>query len=143
MSRRLSLLHLCKTPRHVANIYLSPEQVLEIARAAQAEGCQEALFTLGDKPELRYKAAREALSDLGCKSTLEYVEKMAKLVLRETDLLPHLNPGVLGLEDYRRLRAVSPSMGLMRLKIGAGPTESWTPAVHRPPASSSTRRVMV
>ena len=108
--------HYCtyaKTPRHVTNIYLSPEQVLEIARAAQAEGCQEALFTLGDKPELRYKAAREALSDLGCKSTLEYVEKMAKLVLRETDLLPHLNPGVLRLEDYRRLRAVSPSMGLM------------------------------
>jgi FO synthase len=101
------------TPRHVEDVYLPPDQVLTIARAAQAAGCQEALFTLGDKPEYRYRAARDALSDLGCTSAVEYLKQMAELVLRETDLLPHLNPGILTLDDYRSLRAVAPSMGLM------------------------------
>ena len=108
--------HYCtfaKTPRRVKDAYLSPEQVLVIARAAEAKGCREALFTLGDKPEIRYRAAREALRDLGCESTLEYLANMAELVMQETDLLPHLNPGVLTLDDYRSLRPVSPSMGLM------------------------------
>ena len=108
--------HYCtyaKTPRHVKDVYLSPEQILGIAREAQSKGCREALFTLGDKPELRYRAAREALRDLGCESTLEYLAEMAELVLQETDLLPHLNPGVMTLDDYRCLRSVSPSMGLM------------------------------
>ncbi len=108
--------HYCtyaKTPRHVKDVYLSPEQVLGIAREAQSKGCREALFTLGDKPELRYRAAREALRELGCESTLQYLAEMAELVLRETDLLPHLNPGVLTLDDYKCLRSVSPSMGIM------------------------------
>jgi len=108
--------HYCtyaKTPRRLDNIYLSPEQVLAIARAGQAAGCHEALFTLGDKPELRYRAAREALAALGYQSTIDYVFAMAALVLRETGLLPHLNPGVLAPADYRRLRSVAPSMGLM------------------------------
>src|SRR5690606_37668105 len=73
----------------------------------------EALFTLGDKPELRYRAAREALAALGHDSTVSYLEAMAKLVLEETGLLPHLNPGVLDADEYRRLRAVAPSMGIM------------------------------
>jgi FO synthase len=108
--------HYCtyaKTPRHLQQVYLAPEQVLDIARAGKKAGCREALFTLGDKPELRYKAAREALAELGCSSTIDYLERMAKLVLEETGLLPHLNPGVLTLEDYQRLRHVSPSMGIM------------------------------
>ncbi len=108
--------HYCtfaKTPRHVEGIYLRPDQVLAIARAAQAKGCREALFTLGDKPELRYRAAREALRELGCESTLHYLATVAELVLKETGLLPHLNPGILTLEEYRNLRAVAPSMGLM------------------------------
>ena len=108
--------HYCtfaKTPRHLTSAYLSPDQVLEIARAGQAQGCKEALFTLGDKPELRYRAARDALAGLGHDSTLDYLKSMAELVLRETGLLPHLNPGILTLDDYRSLRAAAPSMGLM------------------------------
>jgi FO synthase len=87
--------------------------VLDIARAGQRAGCREALFTLGDKPELRYSAAREALADLGHKTTLDYLEEMAQLVLHETGLLPHLNVGIMSLSDYFRFRAVAPSMGLM------------------------------
>lgn len=108
--------HYCtyaKTPRRLATAYLSPEQVLAIAHAGRDAGCHEALFTLGDKPELRYRVAREALAKLGYDSTLDYLAAMAELVRRETGLLPHLNPGVLGVDDYRRLRAVAPSMGIM------------------------------
>jgi FO synthase len=108
--------HYCtyaKTPKRIQQPYLAPEQVLEIARAGKARGCKEALFTLGDKPELRYQAAREALDELGYRSTVEYLRAMAELVLSETGLLPHLNPGVLTLEDYRLLRPVAPSMGIM------------------------------
>jgi FO synthase len=101
------------TPRYLQQMFLSPNQVLEIARAGEKSGCREALFTLGDKPELRYRAAREALRALGCDSTLEYVSKMAELVLKETSLLPHLNPGVLTLADYHDLRPFAASMGLM------------------------------
>ena len=108
--------HYCtyaKTPSRLDKIYLLPADVLKIAEAGKAAGCREALFTLGDKPELRYRAAREALASLGCETTLEYVKKMAQLVLEETGLLPHLNPGVLRREDYEALREVSPSMGIM------------------------------
>jgi FO synthase len=108
--------HYCtyaKTPKRVGQVYLSSEQVLTIARAGQAAGCREALFTLGDKPELRYKAARDALADMGYDSTIHYLNEMAALVLQETGLLPHLNPGVLTRTDYENLRQVSPSMGIM------------------------------
>ena len=108
--------HYCtyaKTPKRIRQAYLSPDAVLSIARAGAAQGCREALFTLGDKPELRYRAAREALAALGHETTIGYVRAMAELVLRETGLLPHLNPGVLTAEDYRVLRPVAPSMGLM------------------------------
>lgn len=93
--------------------YLSPDDVLAIARAGAAAGCKEALFTLGDQPEARYRAAREALAALGYASTLEYLEAMARLVLKETGLLPHLNPGVADEAWLRRLRAVSVSQGMM------------------------------
>ena len=108
--------HYCtfaKAPRHLSSAYLSPDQVLAIARAGQAADCKEALFTLGDKPEERYSAARDALKAANATSTLDYLQRMAKRVLDETGLLPHLNPGVLELEDFRRLRPVSVSMGLM------------------------------
>lgn len=108
--------HYCtyaKTPKRIAQVYLSPEQVLAIARAGKAQGCREALFTLGDKPELRYKAARDELARLGYATTLEYVAAMAKLVREETGLLPHLNPGVLTAADYAMLRPTAPSMGIM------------------------------
>src|SRR5690606_241196 len=84
-----------KTPKRVRSAYLSPDEVLEIVRAGERAGCREALFTLGDKPELRYAAARDALARLGFSSTFAYLEAMCTLVLRETSLLPHVNAGVM------------------------------------------------
>ena len=108
--------HYCtfaKAPRSLASPYLSPEAALEIARAGQSAGCKEALFTLGDQPELRYSTARRALEARGLTTTLEYLEQVAGLVLRETGLLPHLNPGIMGRAELARLRRVSASMGIM------------------------------
>jgi len=92
---------------------MTPEEVLEVARAGEKLGCTEALFSLGDKPELLFSAMRETLRRLGYKSTLHYLEAMCELVLRETTLLPHPNPGLVSPEWIARLAAVSPSMGLM------------------------------
>jgi FO synthase len=89
------------------------EEVLQIARAGVTAGCTEALFTLGDKPELRYRVAREELSALGFGSTIEYLAHCARTVLDETGLLPHLNPGVMTREELELLRPVSASMGIM------------------------------
>ncbi len=108
--------HYCtfaETPSKLPSPYLLPEDVLALAEEGKAAGCKEALFTLGELPEARYAAAREALAALECETTLDYVFKMAQLVLDETGLLPHVNAGAIGLEDYRRLRPVAPSMGLM------------------------------
>ena len=92
---------------------MTPEQVLDVARAGEKMGCTEALFSLGDKPELAFPEMRETLRWLGYKSTLHYLEAMCELVLRETTLLPHPNPGLLSTEWVARLAKVSPSMGLM------------------------------
>jgi 7,8-didemethyl-8-hydroxy-5-deazariboflavin synthase CofG subunit len=92
---------------------MTPEEVLAIARAGEKLGCTEALFSLGDKPELLFPEMRETLRHLGYKSTLHYLEAMCELVLRETSLLPHPNAGLLSAEWIARLAAVSPSMGLM------------------------------
>jgi 7,8-didemethyl-8-hydroxy-5-deazariboflavin synthase CofG subunit len=92
---------------------MTPDEVLEVARAGEKLGCTEALFSLGDKPELLFPEMRETLRQLGYKSTLHYLEAMCELVLRETTLLPHPNPGLLSAEWIARLAAVSPSMGLM------------------------------
>ena len=108
--------HYCtfaKAPRKLTSAYLGPDEVLSIARAGLAADCKEALFTLGDKPEERYSAARAALEAANASSTLDYLQRMAKLVLDETGLLPHLNPGVMESADFERLRPVSVSMGLM------------------------------
>src|ERR1700683_3245491 len=100
-------------PRRGARAYLHKEEALAIARAGAAAGCREALFTLGDKPELRYRAAREELAALGHSSTLAYLATAAAALLEHTTLLPHLNPGVLVAGDFERLRPVSASMGMM------------------------------
>ena len=92
---------------------MAPEEVLRVARAGEQMGCTEALFSLGDKPELAFPEMRESLRHLGFNSTLHYLESMCELVLRETTLLPHPNPGLLSAEWIARLAAVSPSMGLM------------------------------
>jgi FO synthase len=93
--------------------YLSPDEVLAIARQGAALGCKEALFTLGDRPEDRWHQARAWLDEQGYEDTLSYVRAMAIGVLEETGLLPHLNPGVLTWSDFQRLKPVAPSMGMM------------------------------
>jgi len=108
--------HYCtfaKPPSRLKKPYLSPDRVLEIARAGAALGCREALFTLGDAPERRYPAAREALAALGFSRTVDYVEHVARLVRDQAGLLPHINAGILSAEDHARLRSVSASTGLM------------------------------
>src|SRR5881398_3436059 len=108
--------HYCtfaRPPRRGERAYLALDEVLEVARAGAAAGCKEALFTLGDKPELRYRAARDELAELGCATTLEYLARAAKAVLDDTGLLPHLNPGVMTKADLVALRPVAASMGLM------------------------------
>jgi len=119
----IPLTHLCrdvcgyctfaKSPRQVAKPYLAPDDVLAIARAGEKAGCREALFTLGDKPELRYAAARDALNELGFTTTVEYLESVCALVLKETSLLPHVNAGVMTEQEVARLRKVSVSQGIM------------------------------
>ncbi len=108
--------HYCtfaETPRAGHAAYLSANEILAIARAGEAAGCTEALFTLGDKPELRYRAAREALAALGHETTIGYLAEMCALVLRETTLLPHVNPGVMTRDEIATLRTVSASQGIM------------------------------
>src|SRR5690606_27685525 len=97
----------------MASPYLSIEQVLDIARQGAAANCKEALFTLGDKPELRYVAAREALDAMGYDSTISYLVDACKAVYEETGLIPHVNPALLTREDLDRLREVSISQGIM------------------------------
>ena len=116
-----------RPPRRGERAFMSDDEVLAIAHAGAAAGCTEALFTLGDKPELRYKVARAELAALGCETTLEYLGRVAKLVLDETGLLPHLNPGVMNRDELSALRPVSASMGIMletvadRLSAKGGP----------------------
>jgi FO synthase len=100
-------------PRRGETAYLGADEVLAIARAGAAAGCREALFTLGDKPELRYRVARDQLAGLGHATTLSYLAEMAALVQRETALLPHINAGVMTAEEIGALREVSVSQGLM------------------------------
>ena len=100
-------------PGRLDSPYLSPDEVLEIARQGARLGCKEALFTLGDRPEDRWSAARDWLDRSGYDDTLSYVRAMAIRVLEETGLLPHLNPGVLSWQDLQRLKPVAPSMGMM------------------------------
>lgn len=100
-------------PKRGQRAYLTRDEVLAIARAGAEAGCKEALFTLGDKPERRYKVAARELAELGHTTTLAYLAEMAELVLRETGLLPHVNPGIMTAEDLGLLRRVSVSQGIM------------------------------
>ena len=102
-----------RPPGRGERAYMPVEEVLEIARTGAAAGCTEALFTLGDKPELRYRVAREELASLGFASTIEYLAHCAGRVLEETGLLPHLNPGVMSRQELELLRPSSASMGIM------------------------------
>ena len=108
--------HYCtfvQSPKNTEPAFLAIEQMSDIARKGAKAGCHEALFTLGDKPELRYRVARDALRHLGHDTTLSYLAQAAKCVHEQTGLLPHLNPGVLDATDIVELRKVSASMGIM------------------------------
>lgn len=110
------LCHYCtfsRAPRQGQKAYLTPEEVLSIAREGQRAGCTEALFTLGEKPELRHGLARDELARLGYDSTLSYLTAMCDLVLKETGLLPHVNAGTMDRDEMAALRRVSVSQGLM------------------------------
>jgi len=119
----IPLTHLCRdvchyctfaqVPRKLKAPYLTPDEVLKIAQDGAKAGCKEALFTLGDKPELRYKAARDGLKELKQDSTLSYLRDMAQMVLDETGLFPHLNPGLMAADELAEMRKVSISMGIM------------------------------
>ena len=117
------LTHLCRdvchyctfarTPKKIDQAFMSVEQVLELCHQGARLGCQEALFTLGEKPELRYSAARNALERLGFADTLSYLRHVASRVLEETGLLPHINAGCMTAAEIASLREVSASMGIM------------------------------
>lgn len=117
------LTHLCRdvchyctfarVPRHIGQPFLSVDQVVALCEDGAKLGCQEALFTLGEKPELRYKVARESLAEMGFQTTIEYVTHCATRVLNETGLLPHINAGNLTRDEMLALREISPSMGIM------------------------------
>jgi FO synthase len=130
-----------RPPRRGERAYMSEDEVVAVARAGVAAGCREALFTLGDKPELRYRVARDELAALGCETTLEYLAKVCALVLEE-GLLPHVNAGVMSETDVRALREVSASQGLMlettadRLAERGGP--HWASPDKRPAARLAT-----
>jgi FO synthase len=119
----IPLTHLCRdvchyctfarTPKKIDRPYMSVEEVLELCHLGARLGCQEALFTLGEKPELRYSAARRALDELGFADTLSYVRHVASRVLAETGLLPHINAGCMTAAEIASLRTVSASMGIM------------------------------
>ncbi|CAN5745149.1 bifunctional FO biosynthesis protein CofGH [soil metagenome] len=100
-------------PQPGERAYLTPDEVLDIARAGADAGCKEALFTLGDKPEKRYSEARRELKELGFDNTIDYLIHCCRVVLEETGLLPHANPGVLSEDEVSTLRSVSVSQGIM------------------------------
>ena len=114
-----------KTPEQAGDtLYMTPEQVLDVAKAGQRLGCTEALFTLGERPELRYPEAKDWLTHRGFSTTLEYLAHVSRLVLEETTLLPHANPGTMSRREMEALLPYNPSMGLM--------LESTSPALHAP-----------
>jgi FO synthase len=108
--------HYCtfaRAPRRGERSFMTPDEVLAIARAGEAAGCREALFTLGDKPEARYRVAQRELAELGHQTTVSYLVEMAALVLEKTSLLPHLNSGIASTDEIAQMRRVSVSQGLM------------------------------
>ena len=138
--------HYCtfaKAPRRLPSAFISPDDVLDIARAGATAGCKEALFTLGDKPELRYAAARKALATLGFETTVDYLTHIAGRVLKETGLIPHINAGVLSEEDYRRLRPVAGSMGLMLESASERLCERSGPHFGSPDKAPATRMASI
>ena len=145
----IPLTHLCRdvctyctfreAPQQAKRIYMTPEEVLEVARAGQRAGCREALFVLGERPEQRYPEARNWLRSEGYGSSIEYLHKMCELVLSETDLYPHSNPGTMTRGELEALKEVNVSMGLMLENTSArlaGP--GWPPPARPQQTSRGT-----
>ena len=147
------LTHLCRDschyctfarpPRRGERCYMTPEEVLDVARKGDAAGCREALFTLGDKPELRYRRAADELRALGHDTTISYLREVASLVLAETNLLPHLNPGVMSAAEMAALRPVGASMGLMLEEKSGRLTERGGAHFGSPDKEPATRLAMI
>jgi len=123
--------------------FMAADEVLAIAREGSALGCKEALFTLGDRPEDRWPEARAWLDEAGYASTLEYLRAMSILVLEETGLLPHLNPGVMSWAEMARLKPVSPSMGMMLETTSRRLFETKGEAHHKSPDKDPAVRLRV
>lgn len=145
----IPLTHLCRdvchyctfatTPSKLDNPYMDLDAVIEVARNGAAVGCKEALFTLGEKPELRYRVAREWLADHGYSSTLDYLADAAQTVYSETGLLPHLNPGSMTPEEMATLRRISLSMGIMLESTSERLTEKGMPHYGSPDKDPKVR----
>lgn len=146
----IPLTHLCRdvchyctfarTPKKIDQPFMPVEDVLELCREGARMGCQEALFTLGEKPELRYSAARQALESMGFASTLDYVREVARRVLSETGLLPHINAGCMDADEIAGLRQVSASMGIMLESASPRLCEKGMPH-HGSPDKEPTKRL--
>ncbi len=135
--------HYCtfaQAPKKIAAPYLSIDQVLETVKQGAALGCKEALFTLGERPELRYSAAREALAALGHDSTLSYLAEVARAVFDQTGVLPHINAGCMDADEISLLRPVSASMGIMLESSSARLGEKGMPH-HGSPDKDPQRRL--
>ena len=134
--------HYCtfaRPPRRGERAFLTINEVLAIARAGAAAGCREALFTLGDKPELRYRVAREELAELGHATTASYLVEAARAVLGETGLLPHANPGILDDDELAAVRTVAPSQGIMLETASARLSERGMPHFGSPDKDPAVR----
>ena len=133
----IPLTHLCRdvchyctfaqAPRNLTKAFMTVDEVVAVARQGAEMGCKEALFTLGDQPEARYRVAREELERMGYASTLDYLRACAEAVFEQTGLIPHLNPGVMTLEQIQTLRSVSASMGIMVESLSDRLTEKGMP----------------
>ena len=129
-----------KAPARIESPYLTPDEVLAIARRGAAMGCHEVLFTLGEAPEERYTQAAAWLAEHGYADTVDYLVAMAQLVVEETGLLPHANPGALDEAQLRRLRRWSPSQGMMLESLADRLHEPGGPH-HRAPDKTAARRL--
>lgn len=127
------------TPGQLQRPYLTIDEQLQLCNEASAQGCVEALFTLGERPEARYRAAREALAAFGYESTLDYLRASAEAVLKQTNMLPHLNPGTMNRAEIRLLRPVAASMGLMLESVSSRLCEPGQPHYGSPDKDPALR----
>jgi FO synthase len=138
--------HYCtfaRPPERGERAYMTMDEVLELAETAVEAGCKEALFTLGDKPELRYRTARDELAQMGFANTLEYLSVAARRVMDQTGLLPHLNPGVMTADDLSTLRNSAPSMGIMLESTSTRLSERGGPHFGSPDKDPRIRLAMI